>query len=822
MPAFAIRAKATRWEIYWPGNDSAPTDTIAEKIGRKALGLIRIPSPWRPPFFVLPAGVFQAWREQDAGNRAATLQDATAKILDACTRFGPEWSAGVMLRSSAVNETLLDRGAYESKALPADYDAAAIHRALSGIFKHFEQSNSSSAIAIVIQPFVPGPNRFLGHMSNERRVSKTINQWMAEAPQGDWSRRFNSQRANSANPTSALMATGTKQLLCAFRSVGRWCTGLGNGPAHLEWAWSNQRLWLLQLDFEDECPDDGIDPNKLIRNIDSTQIVVADTIPLTTIDQDAPDTNWRKIDKIKSLAAVRSDPYPKLYCLTGSELRLALDDEDNLRKIIQEVSNGRVVCRTDCNAEEVEELNLPRTHSVTPLQAVAFMKETLKTLVAKGAKESEVCFILHRFIPATASAWALADPESQIVRVDSLWGIPDGLQFLPHDTFEYDVRRRNVSSETIRYKVAFIQETESGAWKELTVGRRFGRSKSLSASDVREVGAQTYEIAKQAGKRIQVMWFCNVPVTVGIGRNLPWFALEAPSVEVSKRKSAGPSRARFVIRTRDDLESAGSLARDRHVLALHPDVDLIRSDDKFLRELSQIAIAINAPVELQGSILGHAYYMLNRAGVTVIATGESSRSRVRGKQIFGKLVRDFVPDHIKQHGETTVLAKIPKEDVRASLLVKLLEEAHELLRAENPEEVLAELADLFEVVRSLAIATGVSWDDVLKEADKKREKRGGFEKGTLLMETGWPKGPESASPEPRTLPLRALAVKSESGDGAELNYAALIAKGADRTFRFADGTLYEVTLTKSGVRLRRVEHGSDTNQQFSLPGLDDL
>ena len=41
---------------------------------------------------------------------------------------------------------------------------------------------------------------------------------------------------------------------------------------------------------------------------------------------------------------------------------------------------------------------------------------------------------------------ALAYPDRQVVLVDSLWGLPDGLQYLNHDTFEFDLKRGETSS----------------------------------------------------------------------------------------------------------------------------------------------------------------------------------------------------------------------------------------------------------------------------------------------------------------------------------------------------------------------------------------
>ncbi len=498
----------------------------------------------------------------------------------------------------------------------------------------------------------------------------------------------------------------------------------------------------------------------------------------------------------------------------------SLRDVASLTVAIQKISNGRAVCRTDCKSEKIQKLNLPRTHSVSPSGAVEFMIETAEALRRKGATDSEICFILHRLIPATASAWTLSDPKSQIVRVDSLWGIPDGLQFLPHDTFEYDVKRGEISSQTIRYKVSCIQETENGAWEEKKIARRYGRSMSLTSGDVREVALQSHEIAVHLNQKTQIMWFCGIPLIVGIGKNLPWFRMAAPEESTQNpARPVGPVRNRFRIQSQNDLARASTLDINRYVLSVQPNIDLIRKDDSFLNDLISIALKIGAPVELDGSVLGHAYYMLRRAGVTVVATGEPHYSRVRGKQVFAKLVRDEIPEHIERHGETTVLAKISKHESRPALIVKLFEEANELLRASNPMEVEAELADLLEVVRSLASATGVSWEDVQATSDRKRTQRGGFDRGVVLMQTAWPKSGTQTERLPEEIPLKSLSQVKESKYGVDLNFASLLAKGASSTFTMQEGGSFKISLTATGLRIEKVE-AEVLAEQLIFPGFD--
>jgi predicted house-cleaning noncanonical NTP pyrophosphatase (MazG superfamily) len=273
-----------------------------------------------------------------------------------------------------------------------------------------------------------------------------------------------------------------------------------------------------------------------------------------------------------------------------------------------------------------------------------------------------------------------------------------------------------------------------------------------------------------------------------------------------------------MIKNRADLWAARYLENGKFILTISPNVELIR-DDTFLRDLSIVAKEVAAPVELHGSVLGHAYYMLQRQDVTVIASGETSYSRVRGRQVFEKLVRDQVPDEIERHGETLVLAQIPKQDARAALVVKLFEEAQEVLRATTPDEVEAELADLLEVVLSLASATGISWQDVENAANKKRARRGSFDTGTVLIETAWPKNAERNATEPKVMRLKALAKTREDPSGSEINFAALVAPDANRILTTRDGTTYIVTLTGFGVRLTPLDADLGGSTQLDLPGL---
>ncbi len=300
-------------EIIWPRNSDKPDSKLVARVGRKAIGIIRIPDAWRPPFFVLSASTFSMWKVAQNAARRAILEAASAAIVEGASYFQPDWTAGLILRSSAVEESLIDRGAYQSKSLAADFDIQAISKNLLDVFAQFEGISVEGELAIVVQPLVPGPRRYTGHVSNERRVSKTINQWMLECPEADWIERFNSQRSEAADTREGLVAENARQLIRTFRAVGRWCTQLDSGPCHIEWVWSNGQLRLLQLDFEDDSPDAGVDPRIFIRPTDAKAVGASVGCALKKVDVGAPPTGWGKIDKIKGLGRPTT-PHHDCWC----------------------------------------------------------------------------------------------------------------------------------------------------------------------------------------------------------------------------------------------------------------------------------------------------------------------------------------------------------------------------------------------------------------------------------------------------------------------------------------------------------------------------
>ena len=47
---------------------------------------------------------------------------------------------------------------------------------------------------------------------------------------------------------------------------------------------------------------------------------------------------------------------------------------------------------------------------------------------------------MHNYIPAFSSAFAYASPGDKLVRIEALWGLPEGLYYYSHDKHVVDTK----------------------------------------------------------------------------------------------------------------------------------------------------------------------------------------------------------------------------------------------------------------------------------------------------------------------------------------------------------------------------------------------
>ena len=102
------------------------------------------------------------------------------------------------------------------------------------------------------------------------------------------------------------------------------------------------------------------------------------------------------------------------------------------------------------------------------------------------------------------------------------------------------------------------------------------------------------------------------------------------------------------------------------------------------------------------------------------------------RKIYNKLVRDRIPEIIAAEGRDYATEIMEDAEYRQSLLAKLVEEAREVTEAE-PDELIKELADLYEVIDALLVAFNLDKDAILNIQQKRRDERGGFEGQIKLL-----------------------------------------------------------------------------------------
>ena len=105
------------------------------------------------------------------------------------------------------------------------------------------------------------------------------------------------------------------------------------------------------------------------------------------------------------------------------------------------------------------------------------------------------------------------------------------------------------------------------------------------------------------------------------------------------------------------------------------------------------------------------------------------------EKTFNKLVRDNIPDIIKSNGDESITRILDEYEYRVELYKKLLEETNEVIKSSSSDETFEELADVLEILRSIAKLNGKELDDIIEFANQKRAKRGGFEKRIFLEKT---------------------------------------------------------------------------------------
>lgn len=101
-------------------------------------------------------------------------------------------------------------------------------------------------------------------------------------------------------------------------------------------------------------------------------------------------------------------------------------------------------------------------------------------------------------------------------------------------------------------------------------------------------------------------------------------------------------------------------------------------------------------------------------------------------KVYNKLVRDKIPEIIKNNNENPITRILDDEEYIKELLKKFDEECMEVKNASNSEELLEEASDVLEILISLIETNNYSLEELLNMRNKKKEKRGGFKNKIFL------------------------------------------------------------------------------------------
>lgn len=101
-------------------------------------------------------------------------------------------------------------------------------------------------------------------------------------------------------------------------------------------------------------------------------------------------------------------------------------------------------------------------------------------------------------------------------------------------------------------------------------------------------------------------------------------------------------------------------------------------------------------------------------------------------KVYNKLVRDKIPNIIKDSGKECKTRILDDEEYLLELNKKLQEEVDEYKESGEVEE----LADIAEIIYAIAKFKGVSIEEFEKIRQRKLEERGGFEEKVFLGRVG--------------------------------------------------------------------------------------
>jgi predicted house-cleaning noncanonical NTP pyrophosphatase (MazG superfamily) len=701
-------------------------------IGQKAIGLYNCPDSLIPPFIVLTNDLFRLWLISPE-----KIKSILDKILYECMlKFNDKNLKTFIIRSSAENESFDERGFYKSSS--GNVMLNDIYSSVIDIWEknktHFLE-NQYTGFSLIIQQYIK-PILF-GHLSNERRISNSNLRWLYEIENiqdNSRSKEFEVKEECIELPT--VECKNRKVLKNTLKNIASyWQTWKQEGlnRYHLEWVWDGNRIWIVQNDIQNNSikglvPGSDWDTNLTnISEMGQQKLSCFNTIDNCTY-------SWKKTNCIKTFQAC-SLPFGNIYILENEQIinQIALNQiPQDLINDLQWLLLTPIVIRMD--VEVSDNILLPRTETLFKIEsAIEFL---VKNSSLFSTSPNKFCFLIHRFIISKSCALAFSKPNINKTRVDSTWGIVDGLYYHPHDS--YEIEPNKAVNKKIRCKTEYIDVNKCGEWYSRKSGTQWDWEQSLTEKQLRTIAQYNLKIRDYLRSPVTVMYFVDTHPKTGYQTILPWFYStdEIPESSEIQFTDSVFSPVRVLIQNEEDFrklkEGFETADKKKTLIKLKLDISIVR-EKLFVETLGAFANNHNIPIELEGSILAHTYYILKKQGARVKCI--SPFSPKTKKHVFNKLVRDKIPENIEAQGEKVEYRPIPADSKLIYLKRKIIEEAFEFFWERQEDKRLEELADLFEVIRAICNELNISLDKLEEIANNKSNQKGGFEKGFFLFGT---------------------------------------------------------------------------------------
>lgn len=763
-------------------NLHVPADVAdAADIGGKGAGLLRLPPQWYPPTLFVSPRMQGEIHDDDLETHLSRIE----WLPDALQRLVETTSTGKLLvRSSATDEDIDARGAYQT--LECDANTASLAIAMRSIWN--DSAGREVRVGFALQPSLD--SKVVGHLSNEHRVSREMMQWAFEC-------QLNTSmwRVSSASPVGndALAATSVPMVESSLRRVAR-SLSVQHSRYHLEWVWDGNRVWIVQADpvlpVFGPAPGDYWFPAQSAA-VESTQLKAWQFVNRDSLDGFR---RWRKIANVEQFA--KADlPVADLWVLNGAQLKRAMDSaslRQELDRDLDILCDGYLIIRSDTVSQKPIFL-LPKAEFLaSPSEAKDWMYDVLSDLEDQGVEAADVLFIAHRYLRSRASAWSRALPNDPNVRIDSTWGLPDGLSWLSHDTSWVNLDSRSVR-RSIKSKPEFLDVIAPQSWEYRTTPTEWIWRASASEHTLLEIATGARRLADIMGTPVATMWF--VSMLEGIRSEvLPWYQVETDATDL--QDELGPTIRRIEVRRVEDISDLNvtELLASGHIVRIYPEQSLVRSTDLVSAAIAKFR-GTEVRVEIVGSPLAHPFYMMRKAGLRVTARASLEPESIE----HNKLVRDQVVARIEGRGETAVSFEVQGRARAMLLRRKLVEEALEVLRASSRGETAEELADVEEVLMALREAEDIDRHDVEALRVDKQRRSGGFTEGLVLVTTGG----KEADPVEETIPgleavprrIDAATIRAVHGGGISVGlvppedrWSAVCRIGRERVRVMYDGT----------------------------------